>query len=330
MTRVALTGAAGFLGRHAVAAAQAAGWQVNALVHTHALPTNLLSQTSRLVRGCVEDVAALRELLGDADCVLHLAAYVPPDHHDASYAEQCFTINALSTLRLAQLVGQLPGRRLIYASAGNAYVRSRGVAHESSPVYPAIRATYYLASKLLGELYIEYLRHSQGLPAVSLRISSPYGPGMPDRAVVSRFMHAALTGKPLQVHDGGRPRYDLVSATDVASVTTAALDSGAPGLYNVAAGKSYSLRQIAAAVARTFSDRRLWIEVLPASGLPPASFPTLSVAKARATWNYQPHSLGQGLAAFRRALEGPFGEADDPPAPTSSTPVGGRRNTNRR
>lgn len=311
--RVLVTGAAGFLGRHAVAALLGAGWEVEALVHARGLPERLRAGGVRVRRGDVTRLSTVRAATARVDAVLHLAAYVPPDQGDPAHAAACLQTNALATLQLARCALERPGCRFVYASAGNAYADARGAAAEGRPLYPAARATYYLASKVAGELFVEHLRRARGLPAVSLRVSTPYGAGMPERSVVARFMACALQGLPLDVWDGGAPRYDYVYAADVVGLAVAALGGGTPGVYNAGSGAARSVLELAQAVADTFPDRRVPIEVIPARGPVPASFPALVVARAARRWGYRPRDLRAGLAAYREALERepPEGQPDD-------------------
>ena len=139
-------------------------------------------------------------------------------------------------------------------------------------------------------------------PVVSLRISSIYGPGMPDASVVASFAANAARGAPLEVRHGGEPAADLVEVSDVARCIDDALGSGAPGVYNVGAGRSWSLLEIARSVADAFGSASA-ISVAPAAGAIPASFPALDIEKARRTWGYAPVSLREGLERLREAMQ---------------------------
>lgn len=75
MTRTAaVTGAAGFLGRHLVRELQQQGWRVRALVRRDSPPWE--GTAPEEVRGDLADGAALRRLCEGADAVLHLAGRI--------------------------------------------------------------------------------------------------------------------------------------------------------------------------------------------------------------------------------------------------------------
>jgi UDP-glucose 4-epimerase len=300
--RVLITGAAGFLGRHVLAELSAGGHEVIALTRKTPLPGTLAAQSVRVIAGDVRDAATWREAVSQVDCVCHFAAYIPPDNEDHSYAADCLHANSLATLELAQTALKAGTCRFIYASAGNAYAFADGIADEGMPLYPADRATYYLASKTLGEIYVEHLRRAAGLEAICLRISTPYGPGMAEKSAVAHFMKRAREGLPLQVLDGGTPTYDFVYAGDVARLVAAALTRGLPGLYNVGSGSARSLAELAHAVAETYPDRKISVEIKPSSSTR-AGFGALSIKKAAEMWGYRPLSLSEGLAEYRKRMD---------------------------
>jgi UDP-glucose 4-epimerase len=126
---------------------------------------------------------------------------------------------------------------------------------------------------------------------------------MPRNSVVAFFMAQAIARKPLPVRDGGVPSCDFVYIGDVARLVTAALETGVDGIYNAGSGTATSVLDLAHAVKATFSEFPVGIDVAPAAGRAPASFPPLSMAKAQAMWGHSPMSLKAGLAAFRTHLE---------------------------
>jgi UDP-glucose 4-epimerase len=257
---------------------------------------------SCVLEGDVRDSGIWSDAVSQVDAVCHFAAYIPPDYEDHSYAEACLQVNSLATLEIAS-IALSQKRRFIYASAGNAYAyTSQAVAEESAP-YPADRATYYLTSKIVGELYIEHLRRAAKLESICFRISTPYGFGMAQNSVIAHFMRRAAAGLPLEVLHGGIPAYDFVHAEDVARLVAAALRGGETGVYHIGSGAAHSLLELAEAVADTFPEQRVSIEIKPAGSPVPASFAPLSIDKAVRMWGYRPMSLREGLANYRNRAE---------------------------
>ncbi len=295
--RVLVVGAGGFLGRHLVPVLAAAGHQVTAL------GIREMDFYSGLPGVCVvvatEDGPTLERAVAASDAICHLAAFIPPDMETPSLAEACFRTNALFTLRLAQLAVEHRIPRFLYCSSGQIYQYSENPVAEDAPVYPAARGTYYLASKLMGELYVEHLRITAGLPAITFRLGNLYGPHASERSVVAKFMKAAAEGRPLEVWDSGVPQYDLVYARDIAALIVAALGCGEPGIYNAGSGQACSIMELAQAVAETFDDRKPEIVVKRSTGTMPPSFCALDIAKAAATWQFAPTPLRAALRLYR-------------------------------
>src|SRR6266508_2559235 len=233
MRRVLVTGASGFIGRHVVRALLDASWDVVALVRDRSVPAEI--QGARTERGDVTDTASYRSLLKDCGAVCHLAAYVPaaagPDT-----LEECMRVNAAATGRLAFEAAAVPGMRFVFFGAGNVYAPSGRPATEDAPVYPRGPAAAYLVSKLAGEMLVEQIRETRGLHAVSLRIASPYGPGMRQGSSATTFMERAARGETLVVKDGGRHAADLIWVGDVGVVSLRALEGTAQGVFNIGSG----------------------------------------------------------------------------------------------
>jgi len=296
---VLVTGAAGFLGRHFVGALAADGWSVIANVRR--------PDPGLTLPGVTQWVADITDVIADSACcpafdaVCHAAAHIPRDGGEIDAARMCHEVNAVATLALARRALENQAR-FVFISAGNLYAPGDGPADESEPVYPSRRAPFYLTSKLAGEIYVEHLRQGHGLDALSLRVTSPYGPGMPERHVIARFIAAARAGQPLVVTDGGRDQLDFVAVNDVAAAVAAALRSGEPGVYNIGAGETHSISAVAESVADVFGPGA-GIDIRPAGPNPAAGFRSVSIAKAQAAWGYQPTPLAAGLRKLRNHQE---------------------------
>ncbi len=303
MTRLALvTGASGFVGRRVVAALAARGWHVRA-VSRAASSASGSSPNVEHVTCDLRDTPSLAALVEGTAAVCHLAAFIPPNMADSSFAERCYEVNALASLRLAEATLAGAPRRFVLASSANAYAPRPHPVTEDEVPYPAARATYYLASKLTAELYLDHLARARGLPLTTLRLSAVYGPGMPEGAVVARFMALAAAGQPLTVRDGGLPATDFVWVGDVVALVVRAMERPEGGTFNAGSGEHTPLLALARAVQATYPERSVEIHVEPPAGEPAPSFAALDVGKARRTFEYAPKTLLEGLAAFRRAKE---------------------------
>jgi UDP-glucose 4-epimerase len=303
--RILVTGASGFIGRHLTAALLRDGWEVTAVTRRPGLSPAPVGM--HVVQGDLTDPQTVDRVIAGADSVCHLAALIPSDLEDATAARACLEMNALVALRIAEAAAR-SAARMVFFSSGQVYRPSDQPLSEDAPTYPASRATYYLASKLAGELFVEHCRLRRGLAAVTLRVGSCYGFGMPEKSLVATFMRSARAGLPLEVWGGGTARYDFVSVGDVVRLTLAALQGKETGVFNAGSGRGEPILELAQAIDQLFEDRRLDIRIHPAppgtvAGSGSAGFSPLSTNKAFAAWGYRPCSLIDGLREYRRHLE---------------------------
>ena len=134
------------IGRDAVPVMLAEGWDVVALTHRNAVSTPAGPGNFTARAGDVTDAEAVSSTVSEVDLVCHLAAYIPPNFQDAAEAERCLAVNAIGALHVASAAAR-HGKRLISCSSGQAYTYSSAPVNEDDRLYPAARATYYLASK---------------------------------------------------------------------------------------------------------------------------------------------------------------------------------------
>jgi predicted glycosyltransferase/nucleoside-diphosphate-sugar epimerase len=253
-----VTGAAGFIGSWLCEALLAAGWRVRGI---DAFTTNYDPDQKRANLACLLPnpgfelveadltVAGLRELLDSADVVAHLAGEPGVSTSwgtgFAPYVER----NLLATGRLLDAAASVGLRRLVYASSSSIY--GNGVTRpvpESTIPHPA---SPYGVTKLAAE-HLVHVYAAQGLPAVSLRYFSVYGPRQRPDMAVHRFIESALDGRPMTVYgDGGQVR-DFTYVGDVVAATLAALTVELePGLVlNIAGGHPVRVADLVALVSR--------------------------------------------------------------------------------
>lgn len=306
--KVLVTGAAGFIGRHLATALVAQGHEVVAHVRSRDLPASLAdSRLVTITRATETHPLPTANDLADVDVVCHVAAFVPEKFSDSHAADSCLRINALDTLRLAESACVARVRRFIHFSSGQIYRYSSTPVAEDAPTFPAARATYYLGSKLLAELYVEHLRLEHGLPATIWRVGSCYGPGMKG-GVVGHFIELARRGETIEIHSPATA--DFVHVDDVVNLTLTAIDATPPtpampdpngetcGPFNVGSGQPRTLHDLAAAVKAAFPDRLVPIvdrtEAAPKAALP--AFAPLAIERAQRVWGYRPRSLEAGIA----------------------------------
>lgn len=172
MSRVLLTGANGFLGRHAAEALRQSGHTVRALLRRESSgPWN------EVATGDLTDAASLRHAVRDCDIVVHAAGRVSRDPSDAEMLHQ---VHVQGTHNLLEAVSQEGGLRFVHVSTSGTIAVSkepRFVADEShEPAAGTIEKWPYYRSKLYAERLVLAAARG-GLDAVVLNPSLLLGPG---------------------------------------------------------------------------------------------------------------------------------------------------------
>jgi nucleoside-diphosphate-sugar epimerase len=240
VTRVAVTGATGLLGRYAVAALVGAGHEVTAL-----------SRGPRRRIGTVETVSTdysledLRRLLEGQDSLIHLAAV-----RGGSGTLASFAVNVDLTEALLRACASRDVPRVVLASTISVYsgANPRPWSESSDPV----PSNNYGLSKLAMEKVGARAAYLDGLAVTSLRFGHLYGALEDNDYLVNRFFRSALEGKDLRVTPPSQNRREMVFAQDAARACVAALGADVTGPVNVPGYERLTNFEIATAVSEGF------------------------------------------------------------------------------
>lgn len=205
-----------------------------------------------LHRGDLRDASAVAEAMRGVSCVLHLAALgsVPRSIEDPAVSND---VNVAGTLNVLVAARDAGVARVVTSSSSSVYGASqelpKRVGQPLDPISP------YAVTKQAAEQYTRVFARVYGLSTVALRYFNVFGPNQrPDSAyaaVIPKFMAWALAGQPLVIHGDGMQARDFTYVANVVSANLlAATAEGVDGeVFNIACGKSYSLLDIADALA---------------------------------------------------------------------------------
>lgn len=251
--RVFVTGAAGFVGRHLLAAWD--GAEIHGADHgpldSLPDPAPLRARLASYRAMDVVDSAAVADAVRAVrpDAILHLAA----QSSGAASLEQpaeTYRVNALGGLNLLEAVRvEAPGATLVLVGSADAY--GSGAAgsriREDAPLRP--KNPYALskaAQDALGELYAA----SYGLRVVRTRTFSHTGPGQRPQFALAAFaeqiarVDAGLQPPEIRVGNLDAVR-EYGDVRDVVAAYRALIERGEPGeAYNVCTGEGHRLRDL--------------------------------------------------------------------------------------
>ncbi len=230
--RVFVTGATGALGRHLVPGLVAAGHEVTATTRTPgkvaqlreagAVPVILDGLDREAVITAVR-AAAPEVVVHEMTALADMRNLRNPDKAFAATNE----LRTRGTDNLLAAAAQAGTRRVIaqaYAGAGPDR-RPGGVKTEVDP--PDWRP---IRSAMQGPAAIRYVEETvprEAPEGIVLRYGGLYGPGASD------FLLEMVRKRQVPVVGGGTGVWSFIEVTDAAAATVAAVDRGAPGLYNV-------------------------------------------------------------------------------------------------
>ena len=196
----------------------------------------------RFIESRIQD-ADLGRLVADRTHVFHLAAQAGVRKSWGRDFDVYTTNNIEATQRLLEACVGKGIERLIYASSSSVYgdlvampMREDALPQPVSP---------YGVSKLAAEqlCYLYFVNY--GVPAVSLRYFTVYGPRQRPDMGFHKFLRAALEGTPIAVYGDGEQTRDFTFVEDIVSANIAAAERGISGrVYNIGGGSRVSLNHV--------------------------------------------------------------------------------------
>lgn len=234
----------------------------------------------RFVFGSITDNKILADLPNDLDYVFHLACY---HGNQSSIANPLadHDNNTLTSLKLFDRLKEMKGlKKVVYAAAACAVAEKTydtpTATTEEQPV-TLYHDSPYSISKIIGELYGNYYFQQHQLPFVKARFSNVYGPreilGAGEwrgtvhtvwRNVIPTFIWRSLNSEALPLDNDGNTSRDFIYVEDMARGLMACALKGAVGeVYNLAAGKESTIRELAALI-NEYTGNKTPVDLKPA------------------------------------------------------------------
>jgi len=265
MTRVLVTGGAGFIGSHIVDAAAARGLSVAVLDNLSEGSREFIPPGVPLYEVDVRDASAVHQVLEEfrPDVVSHQAAQasvsisVRDPVLDAS-------VNVMGGLNVLQACVRNGVKRVVFASSGGTVYGEVPEGHAALERDPKLPISPYATSKLAFETYLETYRVQFGLEYVVLRYGNVFGPRQNphgEAGVTAIFAQRLLRGESIRVNAArnGDPAgcvRDYVYVSDVARANIAAALGELSGrTYNVGTGVGHTTLDIAEGVMNALGTR---------------------------------------------------------------------------
>jgi dTDP-glucose 4,6-dehydratase len=289
MTRIVVTGVAGFLGSHLTDRLLAAGYHVIGLDNfITGVPENLRHLEGNphftVVR---HDVTKFIHVEGEVDAVFHFASPASP----VDYLElpiQTLKVGSLGTHNALGLA-KAKGARFLLASTSEVYgdpqVHPQPETYwgHVNPIGP--RGVYDEAKRFAEAMTMAYHR-SHGVDTRIVRIFNTYGPRMRpnDGRVVSNFLVQAIKGEPLTVYGDGLQTRSFCFVDDLIDGIFRLFERGGAEPVNIGNPAEFTVKQLAEMVLRVTGSRSpIVYRPLPVDD-PKQRRPDISQARERLGW----------------------------------------------
>ncbi len=237
--------------------------------------------------------ADLTAALEGADVVYHLAGQpgVRPSwgHEFDRYVRD----NIIATQRLLEHLKESSLKRLVFAGSSSVYGDAEAFPTRESalprPVSP------YGVTKLAAEHLANLYTRNFGIPAVSVRYFTVYGPRQRPDMAFARFMRALADGEPIEVYGDGEQTREFTYVSDAVEGTIKAASSDVVGMvFNLGGGSRVTLNKVLSTLEE-ISKVEVRRQQLPsAPGDPRHTGASINLARERLGWEPRV-SLRDGL-----------------------------------
>jgi nucleoside-diphosphate-sugar epimerase len=304
-----VTGVAGFVGSHLAEALLARGATVVGLdaltdYYPRAVKESNVSELRtrpgfRFVEASLA-AADLDALLEGVTHVFHLAAQAGVRKSWGRDFRVYTTNNVEATQILLEACVRRPLAKFVYASSSSVYGD-----HVPMPMREDMRPqplSPYGVTKLAAEHLCQLYCENHGVPAVSLRYFTVYGPRQRPDMGFHRFLRAIARDEPVTVYGDGEQTRDFTFVADAVAATVAAGERGVPGdVYNIGGGSRVTINHALELCGRVSGRRVVIRREAPQKGDVRHTYADTSRARAALAFDPQT-SLEDGLAAEQRWL----------------------------
>jgi len=255
MARFLVTGGAGFVGSHLVAALLKQGHVVRVLDDLSSGSRDNLPPQVELILGDVSNPTAVAQAFENIDACFHLAAIASVVRCNTEWvrAQQVNltgTVNIFDQARRQRHWREIP---IVYASTAAVYGDCTAVPiGEQNPVAPL---SAYAADKAACELHARVAGGVHRIPTIGLRFFNLYGPGQDPRSpysgVITLFAKKLTCGEPVDIFGDGEQVRDFIYIGDAVSALGRALPAASTSgpVFNICTGTGTTVRTLAETMA---------------------------------------------------------------------------------
>jgi UDP-glucuronate 4-epimerase len=232
-------------------------------------------------------------LIREVDFVFHQAALPGVRSSWGEQFSDYTTNNILATQKLLEAAKNSDIKKFVYASSSSVYGMTTGPTSEKTIPQPL---SPYGVTKLAGEQLCSLYAKNFGVPTVSLRYFTVYGPGQRPDMAFAKFIRCLLEGRPISIYGDGYQTRDFTFIEDIVAANLLSTQYPLHGeVFNIGGGSSVILRDVLDLMAGLtgLTPHVDWIDAQ--AGDPLHTWANIDNAKRKL--GYHPHiSIEEGLS----------------------------------
>ncbi|MGB9736069.1 MAG: NAD-dependent epimerase/dehydratase family protein [bacterium] len=257
MSKIIVTGVAGFIGSNLSRRLLSEGYAVLGIDDFEDYYPKWIKERNlielkkhkgfELLEGDLLDLD-LKELIKDTDYVFHLAAQAGVRGSFGQFFNVYVKNNILATQKLLEACKNSPVKRFVFASSSSVYGNTPALpAKEDSLLVPY---SPYGVTKMASEHLVKVYNDNFGVPSVSLRYFTVYGPGQRPDMAFHKFIKAILEGKPITIYGDGNQTRDFTYVSDIVNANLLAMHAPSGSVFNVGGGSRIGLIDVVKMIAK--------------------------------------------------------------------------------
>jgi len=248
MSKIIVTGGAGFIGSHLVDALIERGDEVIIIDNLSGGIKENVNPKAKFHQLDLRELATIKSLFEGVDFVFHLAARprIPLSVQDPIASNEN---NLNTTLNVLVAAKDAKVKKVIYSASSSMYGDQKELPLKEE--MPANPLNPYGLQKYVGELYCKIFSSLYGLSTISLRYFNVFGSRAPLEGVyatvVGIFLRQKQAGEPLTIIGDGEQTRDFTYVKDVVRANIMAAESsvGKGEAFNIGASHNYTINQLA-------------------------------------------------------------------------------------
>jgi UDP-glucose 4-epimerase len=250
-SRIFVTGGAGFIGSHLVEKLLELENKVTSYDNLDKYYLGKQKTVSQLaknklfkaVNADILDYETLLQSMKDADLVFHLAAQ-PGVRFSMEHPTKTTRVNVLGSLNVLKAAKAAGVKRLVFASTSSVYGKAKFL--PISEEHPTEPISVYGASKVAAEKYCKVFNDQLGLPVVTLRYHTVYGPRQRPDMAFHKWTRCYFDKKPITIYGDGEQTRDFTFVTDIIQGTlkAAELEEIDGEVFNLGGGSRITVNNV--------------------------------------------------------------------------------------